>query len=140
MTKSPSKGDFKDARKHLLSDVENLILSMKLDLLAGIVSRRLKNARSGDFTPSSKSALVELEHQLKSSFEAHGFGDVVDLSQINSKVRRINEYQSVLDEYDRKIRAVRTDEMLNDEDREEKIEYWKRLRDRDVTQFENGPV
>lgn len=58
------------------------------------------------------------------------------LALVPKDVERLNQIEVVLDLYDEKIRRVRKDTVLDEIERAEKIEYWKRLRDRDIALIE----
>lgn len=63
---------------------------------------------------------------------------VEKLALIPQDVERLNQIEAILDMYDEKIRKVRKDDSLAEEEREDKIEYWKRLRDRDIAMIEDS--
>ena len=111
---------------------------MKIDLLANLFSKRLQDVQASELKGKSASHLLDLFGELKDLFKTHEIGDLEKQTQASAKMQRINEYETVMNAYDRKMNSVRQDSSLDEEDRAEKLEYWKRLRERDITEFESG--
>ncbi len=73
---------------------------------------------------------------MKESFEEKGLVPIDRLARVTADVERINQMETVIDLYSQKIKTVKADETLDEDEREAKIDYWQRLRDRDISRLE----
>jgi hypothetical protein len=57
-------------------------------------------------------------------------------SELESDVKRINQIEIIIDHYSERIKKVKEDKNLDETERENKLKYWLRLRDRDIDRIE----
>jgi multidrug resistance efflux pump len=53
-------------------------------------------------------------------------------------ILRINQVETLIDVYSEKIKKVKQDESLQEEEKEEKIETWKRLQEKHISEIEGA--
>lgn len=97
--------------------------------------RQCKNNKS-KLTPELNSILLQLYKGVDDVFQAAGKKPPSELSTVLHDSIRINQIETILDLYSEKIAKVSKDKSLEEEEKEEKKEFWRRLRDRDITKLE----
>lgn len=88
-----------------------------------------------------KDKALRFAEGLLSAFEAE-FPDQLDelksIAHVSAEQKRISQYDAILRLYNEKLQALRTQEDLDEEDREEAIIAMKRLRDREIEHLEQS--
>lgn len=115
-----------------LSKVNDIPLSYFLSYLKEKFDSLSKQEVSGE----THSKLFDTYTWLKAIFSRNGMIDPDRLEELAPDVKRINQMETLMDLYGEKIHRVKNDDSLDDEERQMKIEYWLRLRDRDIAELE----
>lgn len=79
---------------------------------------------------------VQVYKSMNTTFESIGLIPPDKLLNVQQDVHRLNQVEIIMDLYDEKMRRVKKDTVLEEDERTEKIEYWRRLRDRDIAELE----
>ena len=80
--------------------------------------------------------LLEMHSWFQDIFSRNNMISPERLEAVSPDVQRINQIETVMDLYGEKIRKVKHDDALDEEERQMKVEYWMRLRDRDINELE----
>lgn len=99
---------------------------------------KLEMLTAKEFQGKNHSTLLKFYTALKESFVRNNLVPLERLEAVSESVYGIDEAETIIDLYGEKINRVKLDESLDEEEREEKIEYWRRLRDRHISQIEGG--
>lgn len=76
--------------------------------------------------------VFDLYLKLQAALEAASKIPLKERERIAEQHKELNQVETLMNLYSEKIRRVRDDEDLDDEEREEKIAYWRDLRNRQV--------
>lgn len=82
--------------------------------------------------------VFDLHLKLKAMLQAASKIPLEKRERIPEQHRQLNQVETLIDLYSEKIRRVQNDEDLDDEEREEKIAYWRDLRNRQIGEIQ-GP-
>lgn len=98
--------------------------------------KRLDELPSTEIKGDKERTLFELYLKLKEVLEKTGKVKLARKAELAQDAIRLHQIESLLDLYDEKIQRVRVDDGLGEDDREEKVIYWKSLRDRQVAEIQ----
>lgn len=122
-------------KKDLSSNMAELdIYALSQEKLTQLLGNCKKD--KNNLTSELDSMLLFLFKKIEDIFEAAGKKAPSQLSTVINDSIRINQIETILDLYSEKIAKVRNDDTLHEDEQEEKIEFWRRLRDRDVSRLE----
>lgn len=123
---------FKEDLSANMAEIDIYALSQeKLTLLLDNCKKDKNN-----LTSELDSMLLFLFKKIEDIFEVSGKKTPAQLSTVINDSIRINQIETILDLYSEKIAKVRNDNALHEDEKEEKIELWRRLRDRDISRLE----
>ena len=95
----------------------------------------------------SKKEILGIEEKTQLSFIVAGilsvykeknwdFEELKLTSELELDIKRINQIEIIIDHYSERIKKVKEDKNLDETERENKLKYWLRLRDRDIDRIE----
>lgn len=96
------------------------------------------NNNKSNLTSDLDSILLQLYSGIENIFQASGKRPPSELSTVLHDSIRINQIETILDLYSEKIAKVSKDKSLDEDEKEEKKDFWRRLRDRDITRLEEA--
>jgi hypothetical protein len=128
------KAEAAKAEMEKMKELADLPFEKYLSLFAD----KLEMLTGKEFQGKNHSILLKFYTALKESFVRNSLVPLERLEAVSESVYGIDEAETIIDLYGEKINRVKLDESLDEEEREEKIEYWKRLRDRHISQIEGG--
>lgn len=114
------------------------ISKLPLQHFLRFMRHKLQVVESAEFQGENHSELVQLFISLKKSFLRNKLIEPDRLEQILPDVLRINQIETIIDLYGEKIHTVKQNAALDEEERQMKIDYWIRLRDRDIQELEGS--
>ncbi|CAM2005285.1 hypothetical protein APED_01360 [Acanthopleuribacter pedis] len=109
---------------------------LPLEKFLAFFAQKLEQVTEAEFQGKNHTGLLELYLNLKKSFERNGLISLERLEEVTPDVQRINQIETIMDLYGEKIRKVKQDGLLDDEEQLMKVEYWIRLRDKDIQELE----
>lgn len=118
---------------------QNALKEYPVDYHLKFLLEKLDGVSSEYFKGEVHSLYIELFGKMNETFEKLGIISPDKLVVVKDDVLRINQIETIMDLYDEKIRNVKSDQRIEDDtEREEKIDNWKRLRDRDIAEIEQS--
>lgn len=115
--------------------VQEKLLAGSLPIEAHIKAFRgfLENdAELDDLIGENQGEMVQLYRAMHDAFERKGLIAINRLATVPKDVHRINQIETIIDLYSLKIKRVKEDENLSDDERQRKVEAWKHLMEKDV--------
>ena len=134
MEMGTKKAEREKAEMEKVKELADLPLEKYLSVFLG----KLETITSEEFQGKNHSDLLKVHTALKESFQRNNLIPLEKLEVVSQSTFGIDEAETIIDLYGEKINRVKLDESLDEEEREEKIEYWRRLRDRHISQIEGG--
>ena len=117
---------------------QNTLESYPLDHHIDTFLKRIEEVDVHDVAGDRQNKFFKLYHSLKEALESANKISTERLELITDEAVRMNQVEALLDMYSAKISRVKNDVSLDEGEKAMKIEYWKRLRDRDVTNLGGG--
>jgi hypothetical protein len=98
--------------------------------------KKLDAAEFADIKGETHTRFLKMLELVQKRFTEIGLIEPEKLKNISEDTFRINQYEALIDLYAEKIRRVKEDPSLDDDDIAAKIEFWERLRDKEISQIE----
>lgn len=111
---------------------------LPLSKFLAFLIKKLEVVESAEFQGQNHSDMLTLFSSLKSSYQRNSLLSPEKQEEIAPDVLRINQIESVMDLYTEKIRRVKQDHTLDDDEQQMKIDFWIRLRDKDIQEIETA--
>lgn len=115
---------------------QNKLESYPLLHHADVFFRRLEELAASEMKGHREGKLFELHLKVKEALEKNGKVRIDRKESVAEDALRLHQVESLLDIYSEKIKRVRDDEELDDEEKDDKIAYWKSLRDKQVSDIQ----
>lgn len=131
-------GKLDNEKRRTSKEIERRIRELSHEKIVDLIAKRISLMSIGDLSGEGQSAMITLQAQIEDTFSRNGLVDVNRLMECDENIFRINEYETIIDQYMSKIRATREKPDLDEEDREEKIMTWRRLLDREISMMEGA--
>lgn len=115
-----------------LEDELNSVLddSPSIQISADYLSKALETASY--VSDEEESSLLALAGVVDNKLKKLGRQSVYSLASISEEQLRLNQIETLMKSYDIKMKRVREDKTLGKEEREEKLDYWRQLRDTEM--------
>lgn len=102
----------------------------------GPFMEKLKSTDSDQIEGLTHTQFMELYIALEETFKRNNRLPLSRLADIPEDVRRVNQIETLIDLYGKKMQRVRADDSLDEEDRDHKIANWERMMERDISKLE----
>ncbi len=99
---------------------------------------KLENTGMEQISGITHTQFMELYKTLEETFARNNALPLSRLTEIPDDVRRVNQIETLIDLYGKKMQRVRNDENLDEEDRDNKLANWERLMERDISRLEES--
>lgn len=106
------------------------------DLLPPLIAK-LDYLTSDDLAGILQTQLLTLYQAVKNYCQRNHLLPPDLLLETPDDIFRINQIETIMQQYRQKIKRVRQDDAMTDEDKAEEINYWIRLRDAHISQIES---
>lgn len=129
---------YEQYREKLINDVSKKFKNLSLETPFSELSQMLvtKASKTEAITDKESELLIALWIALEGLFERSGHQELSRLIEIDSDHKRLNQIETLMDLYSAKIKKVKLDENIVDEDeRTQKITYWEQIRDKQIQEL-----
>ena len=129
-------GELKTERERTEAFIAERIDQMDQLQLVEFINHRVGKVERSDLTGDDHTAMVRLQARIETLFADHRLGDVNRLIEFDQNVFRIDEYETIIDQFMSKITTARLRTDIDEDEREEQISNWRRLLDREIAAME----
>jgi len=144
-----AKENHKEEIEILYAQLENVKLESQNELASAIsamtvpdfvsaLNKRLDKVSANDLKGENQVHMLSLYNKMKAVYADNGLVDIDKLANASAGITRISGYEAIIDHFSYLINQANKDDSLDEDIREEKVNAYRRLMDREISAMEGN--